>query len=246
MMKLSHAVVLATAIAGIGASLWTDASSLSTATGRPTGPVNFQQEQSMNMAISETLPAHELTRLEARLPIPDHLTLAASQAVRMGDEAVWHLRYERADGRNRGLHGEHFSVVVSRDDHRLKGITRMVAALAEGELPGAAEARQAAERFLENRAPDLLANMDVQWIKPHAEEIRVRGENGGTRTVPVTGMKVKCYNPGAGNYFWVIVGPGEEVITFERDIVWSTLMGRRETEQWLHDRWLARQQVSAG
>jgi hypothetical protein len=51
-------------------------------------------------------------------------------------------------------------------------------------------------------------------------------------------MKVKCRNTADGRWFWVIVGPGGQVITFERDVVWHTSLGMRCTEMWLHDLWL--------
>ncbi len=40
---------------------------------------------------------------------------------------------------------------------------------------------------------------------------------------------------------WVIVGKDNEVITFERDIVWDFVRSGRQTEQWLHDSWLVSQ-----
>ena len=39
------------------------------------------------------------------------------------------------------------------------------------------------------------------------------------------------------------MGPRETVLTFERDIVWNSLRQKRQTEQWLHDAWLADRQA---
>ena len=48
-------------------------------------------------------------------------------------------------------------------------------------------------------------------------------------------MKVKCRNREEERYFQVIVGPGETVLTLERDIVWNSLRHQREIEPWLHN-----------
>jgi hypothetical protein len=34
------------------------------------------------------------------------------------------------------------------------------------------------------------------------------------------------------------VGSDKDVMAFERDIVWITVPGHRQTEKWLHDTWL--------
>lgn len=56
-------------------------------------------------------------------------------------------------------------------------------------------------------------------------------------------MKVKCKSKRDGRYFWVIVGPGGHVITFERDVVWNAAGSMRQTEMWLHDLWLVHRGV---
>jgi hypothetical protein len=47
-------------------------------------------------------------------------------------------------------------------------------------------------------------------------------------------------------WFWLIVGADREVMVFERDIVWANLEGRRQSEKWLHDSWLAEQRKTGG
>lgn len=187
----------------------------------------------------------QLAQIEQTLDIPPGFTLVAHQPATVDGEAAWHLRYEREDGQNRGLHGEHFSAVISQADGRIQGVTHMNATPSNRPLPSKEQAQETAIAYLQKNAPDLLNAMEIQWIEPHDEYIQVRGEMGEPQIVPVTGMKVKCYNTADGRYFWVIVGPQEQVITFERDIVWSTNMGQRQTEKWLHDQWLAQQQTTA-
>ena len=52
-------------------------------------------------------------------------------------------------------------------------------------------------------------------------------------------MKVKMRNSADGRWMWVIVGADRKVMVFERDIVWVTFPGHRQTEKWLHDSWLS-------
>ena len=254
-MNKQHGLLLLSllGLGAVGSVVLTSASQRSyptSSSSEPSVSPPTQQESQDTMtptlnAANASISSDQLTQLEQMLMIPAGFALATSQPVAMNGEAVWHLRYERADQQNRGLHGEHFSAVISQQDGRLQGVTHMIATLSDGPLPDEAEAQSAAIAYLENQAPDLLDSMEIQWIKPHDEQIQVLSETAAAQTVTITGMKVKCYNPADGRYFWVIVGPQDQIITFERDIVWSTNMGQRQTEKWLHDQWLAEQQLTS-
>lgn len=148
------------------------------------------------------------------------------------------IRFEQEGGNKRSLGGEHFSVVVSMAG-QLKGFAHMSLAYAGGTLPSRERAREIALNFLHESAPDLLAQMKISWIDPHDETIHVV-RNGRMVRITLTGMKVKVKNMGDGRWFWVIVGANEQVMVFERDIVWVTFPGHRQTEKWLHDQWLAK------
>ncbi|RWI50306.1 MAG: hypothetical protein EOR16_30895 [Mesorhizobium sp.] len=163
---------------------------------------------------------------------PNYVQARDAEVVVDGSSAQL-VRFVRADGRNAGLGGEHFSALVDSSG-TLRGFTRMDLALHGGPLPDEQEARTIAMRFLSAHAPDLLPNLQISFIAPHHEPIVA--ENG---TVTVTGMKVKMRNVADGRWAWVIVGSDLGVMVFERDIVWANLEGRRTTELWLHDRWLA-------
>ena len=77
---------------------------------------------------------------------------------------------------------------------------------------------------------------------PHDETITVNNRER-KQTLTLTGMKVKMRSTKPDQlWFWVIVGPNEEVMVFERDIFWVTMPGHRRTEKWLHDSWLAEKQ----
>ncbi|MFD9901795.1 hypothetical protein [Mesorhizobium sp. NPDC059025] len=168
----------------------------------------------------------------ASLPIPAGYGRVRDADIAVDGSPARLIRYERRDGRNPGLGGEHFSVVVDLSG-KLKGFTRMDMALRDGTLPSQEEARTIAMRFLSSHAPDLLPNLRISFIAPHDEQVRVEG---GPVTLP--GMKVKMRDTADGRWFWVIVGADREVMVFERDIVWANLQGRRTTELWLHDGWL--------
>lgn len=148
-------------------------------------------------------------------------------------------RAERIDGENAGLEGEHVSVIHDRSG-ALLGYARMTRDMAQpAALPSREAAQEVAMQLLEQLAPDLRAAHEVHWIEPHDEEITIQ-DNGKPRKLLLRGMKVKMRATTQGQlWFWVIVGPENKVMVFERDIYWVTLPGHRRTEKWLHDTWLA-------
>jgi hypothetical protein len=161
----------------------------------------------------------------------------ARSRVTVDGEGAELVRHARADGRNDAPGGEHFSAVVA-DGGRLKGFARIDLDLVGGDLPSREEARAIALDFLREAAPDLLPVLEVSWIEPHDEPLRVAGD-GAVRALTLTGMKVKMRNTADGLWMWVIVGTDRRAMVFERDIRWITFPGRRGTEKWLHDSWLA-------
>ncbi|WP_113553050.1 hypothetical protein [Rhizobiales bacterium] len=169
---------------------------------------------------------------------------AARRTAVVDGEAAELVRYERADGRNAALGGEHFSTVIA-DDGRLKGFARIDLDLVRHPLPTREEAQAIAMDFLREAAPDLLPGMRISWIDPHDEPLRVT-RKGRTEDLPLTGMKVKMRNQADGLWMWVIVGADRKVMVFERDIHWISFPGRRGTEKWLHDAWLVEKGYSLG
>jgi hypothetical protein len=161
----------------------------------------------------------------------------ARRAVTVDGEAAELVRYQRTDGRNAALGGEHFSTVIAANG-RLKGFARIDLDLVGGALPSRDQAQAIAMEFLAQAAPDLLRSLKISWIEPHDEPLRVT-RDGRSEQLTLTGMKVKMRNTADGRWMWVIVGADRKVMVFERDIVWITLPGKRGTEKWLHDSWLA-------
>ncbi|WP_321363439.1 hypothetical protein [uncultured Celeribacter sp.] len=159
----------------------------------------------------------------------------ARRPVTVDGEHAELLRYERKDGRNATLGGEHFSTVIS-DSGRLKGFARMDLDLVGDELPSQDEALTIAMDFLRASAPDLLPGLKVSWVDTHDEPLRVT-RDAHTETLTLTGIKVKMRNTADGLWMWVIVGADRKVMVFERDIHWITFPGHHGTEKWLHDSW---------
>jgi len=178
------------------------------------------------------------------MPVPDSQTmlsalLPATHALResrrvMMDGKAAHLsRHVRKDGRNTDWEGEHFSTLIAADGTP-KGFADMALDWAAGQpLPTHGRAEAVARAFLRQHAPDLLAHMEIHWIAPHDETLRI------PHKLTLTGMKVKMRNRADGRWSWVIVGGDDaRVVVFERDIVWIRFPGKRQTEKWLHDAFL--------
>jgi hypothetical protein len=100
-------------------------------------------------------------------------------------------------------------------------------------LPTENEARRRAYELFAAVAPDLA--LTELWVAPHEERILL-----AESPKAIIGQKVKC-RQADGRYAWAIVG--DDVITFERDVVWNDAMSERVTQKWLHDDWLRHQLV---
>ncbi|GIH77000.1 hypothetical protein [Planobispora longispora] len=167
----------------------------------------------------------------AGLAVPEGWRPVHTRRERHDERPVTVVRYE--PGTTRTLGGEHLTVVVD-DKGTLLGYTRLTAATAGRPRPQADRAERAAFDWLRGFAAEHAAGLDVQWVDQHDEEIR---DKAGRKRV-VTGTKVKTRHPN-GLYTWVIVGDRGTVLAYERDVRWDGGAGRRGTEMWLHDRWIA-------
>ena len=191
------------------------------------------------MAETITAPAHGAARSGPVITLPDGFREVVRRQVMVDGIPAILTRHVPVDSDGIGLGGEHVSLLQG-DENKLKGFVRLQRALTNGELPTEQAARQTALRFLEQAAPDLLDGMEVHWIARHDEKIAVsQGAKRSDAAIP--GMKVKMRNTADGRWFWVIVGTDGGPIAFERDIVWITMPGHRQTEKWLHDSWLVAQ-----
>ncbi len=164
--------------------------------------------------------------------LPQGYSKVSRRSVKVDDEPAVLIRYQPGEKESVQYGGTHFSTVIA-ENGQLKGFCWLSPQLATGQLPGKEEARDIAQEFLKKYASDLSHNKELHWIRPHDETITVAGKD-----VTITGMKVKMRNPQDGRWFWVIVGKQQRPIIFERDIVWISFPGKRQTEKWLDDRWL--------
>jgi len=172
------------------------------------------------------------------LSVPSEFVMNHQRSVQSDGEDLILRRYVRSDNRNAQLGGEHFSTLHTPNG-KLKGFVNMTYDLVGKPLLSKDESEQIAREFLQQHAPDLLDNMELHWIDPHDEPIHI-SHLGQMQKVTLTGMKVKMRNKQDGLWFWVIVGGDGQVIVFERDIYWISFPGRRRTEKWLHDSYLAK------
>ncbi len=162
--------------------------------------------------------------------LPASFELRVRAHVDFDDQPALWLRFA-PDGA--GLAGEQVAVLLDPLSDRLLGLTRLHRGMVQADLPTREQAATVATAFLEQVAPELVDDRTVLWIERHDETVVYEGAEH-----LVAGMKVKMRRPSDGLYFWVIVAGDGQVITFERDIYWIEMPGKRRTQKWLHDQWL--------
>jgi len=171
--------------------------------------------------------------------VPDSHHQVSRRGVTQDGVPMTLTRYERRDGRNAGLEGEHISTLVT-DDGKFKGFIHLSRDMITRPLPTREHSERIAKDFLAAAAPDLLANMRITSIAVYHKPLRIN-RAGKSESVQVTGMRLKARNTADGSWFWVVIGSDEKPISFERDVGWSSLLFRRSSEYWLHDPWLKTQ-----
>lgn len=191
----------------------------------PQGEPERREADASRTAEQRTVDALRDTGLE----IPAGWDIVDVRLERHDDRAVTVIRHQ-PDGQRLG--GPHASLVLD-DTGTVLGFTRLEGG-ASDELPDEEVAREAALGFLKRVAPDYAAGLTVEWVDQHDETITLA--DGSTHTV--SGVKVKLHHDD-GRYAWVVVGPDAQVLTYERDITWDAGQGRRGTQMWLHDSWIA-------
>jgi hypothetical protein len=193
--------------------------------------VNNMRKVKQNGSVTEQDYQPVLNVALKLLEIPEGYELNSVFGRKQNESDVWVFRYERLNGENNGLNGEHYSFTVDNESHEILGVTWMDQRFASGQqLPSEKLTKELAQTFLNRTQPGLFDRLENHWIRPHDELITANGKK-----VIVTGMKYKCYLPEEDTWAWVIVGPEEKIITFEQRIKWE---GGRLTEKWLHDIWL--------
>ncbi|MEV0227125.1 hypothetical protein [Streptomyces sp. NPDC050704] len=202
-----------------------------TSSGRPGGADPTSTRAELPAATVKAARETEADALRGTgLRTPSGWDIVDVRTERHNDRDVTVIR-RQPDGYRLG--GPHASVVVD-DNGTLLGFTSLDDRLAGADLPGADRSEWTALRFLRHAAPDHVDGLDVDWVDPHSEKV-VRAD-GSTATV--AGTKVKMHHEN-GLYTWVVIAPDGDVLTYERGIAWDLDQGRRGTQMWLHDSWIA-------
>ncbi|XDZ51750.1 hypothetical protein AB8Q18_01515 [Neisseriaceae bacterium CLB008] len=160
--------------------------------------------------------------------VPPAYTLKNERTVSYNNGRAQLSRYERADGRNTGLHGEHVSLLIDPQG-QLKGYIKKDQSQLQGNLPSQEEARTIAVAFVRQYAPSLLNGFRHDGVSRETEALQ-----RGTATVQIPYLRVKMRSSD-DLWFWVFVGNDRQAMAFERDLGWDYLRFRRSTEQWLLD-----------
>jgi len=209
--------------------------------------------------------AHECVPNLAELQLKYAEEIQYYQGNVIGDTPAWLLRFERKDGKNVGMGGEHITIIYEVNTRKVLGLTRMLSELTP-EIADLThqETLETVWTFLKEQASDLVSNklptpmlnnidkkermeflpgldvghVQLQWIDDHGETINLDG-----RKTEIHGMKIKMHLPVTDLWVWVIVGIDNRVLTFERNVAWDFDVMQRQTQMWLHDDWLIAQDI---
>lgn len=158
------------------------------------------------------------------------------------------LRYERKDGRNNGIGGEHFSALVNTDEGRVEGVIFIDEQFAADVEIDDDRAKEFGRRKLSTVAPELVGRVEERWIKPmkrvpleppHDAPFDYFDAKTGEIEL-ILGKRFKMFDPETKTWLWLIISNDGSIIAFERDISWDGIRKQRMTEQWLYDGWVAR------
>lgn len=185
---------------------------------------------------AKTVPLKEvqtyLEEFKKHIDIPKEYQFHSVRKAKADNIPVYLFRFEKSN--DKSLQGEHFSFVISEQEKQILGFTNMDKEYSDINMLSKSETEKIAKKFLLKMDKSLANGLKNLWIERHDEEILVNGVK-----TTIAGMKYKCYRASKNDYAWVIVGFNGSVITFERNIKWNNSEHQRITEKWLHDSWLA-------
>lgn len=179
-------------------------------------------EKAYQGALKETLE---------KLSIPEGYEFKEVRDGKQDKSNVWIFRYEKSNGENNGLGGEHFSFTVNQDNYKILGVQWMDQRFVKGQqLPSSKQALTITEEFINHIQPGLFKRMENTWIRPEDATLTIDGQKK-----TITGIRTKFFLPSENRWAWAIIGPDNSIMSFEQEMVW---MGGRISEMWLHDNWL--------
>lgn len=178
--------------------------------------------------------------------LPSGMDCVAAAQVLHNQEIVSWFRLQQKNT-SAALGSEHFSFTWSVEQDKLMGLMFLQRDFTIPEVNiDAARAESLAMKFLKQVAPDLLQRVEVRWVKPQRQCPQDPPHDSGfplSGCPDVIGMRVKLWDTKNKNYAWVIIANDERIISFERDITWDSARHCRGTSLWLHDDWLAKNDV---
>jgi len=184
--------------------------------------------------------------VEQCISIPQGYKLSSHGEVTHDKLPVMYARFTKNPDKKEDLFVEHFSVTIDRKNNRLMGVMYLDRCFDDQRYIDEGQAEEIALNFIKENAKDLLDTLEIRWIRPTRKIPQSPPHDEGFKLKSgeiITGMRVKMWANNTKKYAWVIVGVNGQIINFERDIVWSTLRHRRTTEKWLHDDWLAENNI---
>jgi len=183
--------------------------------------------------------------IASRVDIPEGYKLTSHLLQSHDEVPVFIFRYEKSNGKNTGLGGEHFSVSVDLGATKIMGVMHVDETHCGEGLPNDDDAQDAAIQWLPKIAPELVDQYEVKWILsqkeepekiPHECPFPFKDDEGKEHLV--TGVRVKLFFQELDSWGWVIVGRDGQIISFEREVIWNTTLSRRSTPAWLHDNYI--------
>lgn len=168
----------------------------------------------------------------AKLPLPEHEWQPVAKRIGLHNGSpVTIVRWQPDPGFRLG--GPHLTIAMD-EQRTLLGYTHLSLDVPSEPLVSPEIAREAAFYFLDAHDFSYADGLAITWIDRHDESIT--DSHGQIRIV--SGIRVNAQHR-AGHYTWVVVDTNEQIMTYERDVEWDAVAGRRRTAMWLHDAWIA-------
>lgn len=186
--------------------------------------------------------------METICGVPDGYEFVSLRQVIQDARPLVLLRFQRSDGRNNFIGGEHFSALFNIDENRLEGLLFIDHRFTVDIEIDDDQAKAIGRNILSIAAPDLVGRVEERWIKPmrripqeppHDAPIEFTDAASDEKML-VIGKRFKMFDPETKTWAWIIMASDGTLIAFERDISWDGIRKRRMTEQWLYDSWVER------
>lgn len=183
------------------------------------------------MMTALNIMGHEYSEFQ----IPDDYQVVYDQLVTRDGEQVHLRRYQPSSLPEEALNREHVTVMY-RDDVFLFSYNALTKPLT-GNMPSEQESWDHAEQIWQQVDPDYRAQRLERLRILDGQTRTYTNADGETVTIPLLWAKyVNMVDD--GSYEWIGLGPGNQVVEFERFNFWNYSAGRQQTEMWYGDDWI--------